>query len=149
MSLRRPKNFHGVRRGFINVGTDKNPNFCQLQEKFPNITENIFNPKWMKNDYKNYFLSTKSFFKENNDDLNPKYKTIDFFNKTMNLMDLEIKGRKLIDVEENIFKQLKGKKILNNVKYDREALKDLDIVENWNINGHLIENNNQNKKKSN
>ncbi len=143
MSLRRPKNFHGVRRGFINVGTDKNPNFCQLQEKFPNITENIFNPKWMKNDNKNYFLSTKSFFKETYDDLNPKYKTIDFFNKTMNLMDLEIKGRKLIDVEENIFKQLKGKKILNNVKYDREALKDLDIVENWNINGHLIENNNK------
>ena len=143
MSLRRPKNFHGFRKGFINVGTDKKPNFCQLQEKFPNITENIFNPKWMKNDNKNYFLSTKSFFKENNDDLNPKYKTIDFFNKTMNLMDLEIKGRKLIDVEENIFKQLKGKKILNNVKYDREALKDLDIVENWNINGHLIENNNK------
>ena len=149
MSLRRPKNFHGVRRGFINVGTDKNPNFCQLQEKFPNITENIFNPKWMKNDNKNYFLSTKSFFKETYDDINPKFKTIDFFNKTMNLMDLEIKGRKLIDVEENIFKQLKGKKILNDVKYDREALKDLDIVENWNINGHLIENNNQNKKKSN
>jgi len=148
MSLRRPKNFHGVRRGFINVGTDKNPNFCQLQEKFPNITENIFNPKWMKNDNKNNFLSTRSVLKDNNDEFNHKFsKTIDFFNKTMGLMDLEIKGKKLIDVEEDIFKQLKGKKKLSNVKYDRESLKDLDIVENWNINGNLIENKNANKKK--
>ena len=147
MSLRRPKNFHGVRRGFINVGTDKNPNFCQLQEKFPNITENIFNPKWIKNYNKNYYLSTISIFKENNEDYNHKFsKTINFFNKTKGLMDLEIKGKKLIDVEEDMFKQIKGKKILNNIKYDREALKDLDIVENWNINGYLIDNN---EKKNN
>ena len=64
----------------------------------------------------------------------------------MSLMDLEIKGKKLIDVEEDMFKQIKGKKILNNIKYDREALKDLDIVENWNINGYLIDNN---EKKNN
>ncbi len=147
MSLRRPKNFHGFRKGFINVGTDKKPNFCQLQEKFPNITENIFNPKWIKNDNKNYYLSTISIFKENNEDYNHKFsKTINFFNKTMSLMDLEIKGKKLIDVEEDMFKQIKGKKILNNIKYDREALKDLDIVENWNINGYLIDNN---EKKNN
>ena len=144
MSLRRPKNFHGVRRGFINVGTDKNPNFCQLQEKFPNITENIFNPKWMKNDNKNNFLTISSF--KENKEFNIFNKTIDFFNKTMGLMDLEVKGKKLIDVEEDIFKQLKGKKKISNVKYEKDALKDLNIAEDWNINGFKVENNNYVKK---
>ena len=52
-------------------------------------------------------------------------------NKTMNMIDLEIKGRDLLKVEEENVKLLKGKKKLVHLKYDKESLRDINIIENW------------------
>ena len=44
---------------------------------------------------------------------------------------LEIKGEKLIDFEENMFKKLKGKKKLVNLKINKNEIKNLNIFSNF------------------
>lgn len=128
MSLRRPKNFEGERRGYVNVGNDNKPYWIILREKYPNQFENIMNPNNINNEFDKAMYKTQSFNKYIS--TFPNFKK--FMNKTYNIWNLEVKGKNLLKVEEDNYKQLKGKtKRLVHLKYDRDSMKDLNICENW------------------
>ena len=128
MSLRRPKNFEGERRGYVNVGTDNKPYWIILREKYPNQFENIMNPNNINNEFDKAMYKTQSFNKYIT--TFPNFKK--FMNKTCDIWGLEVKGKNLLKAEEDNYKQLKGKtKRIVHLKYDKESMKDLNICENW------------------
>ena len=128
MSLRRPKNFEGERRGYVNVGTDNKPYWIILREKYPNQFENIMNPNNINNEFDKAMYKTQSFNKYIS--TFPNFKK--FMNKTCDIWGLEVKGKNLLKAEEDNYKQLKGKtKRIVHLKYDKESMKDLNICENW------------------
>ena len=129
MSLRRPKYFEGERRGYVNVGSENKPYWIMLREKCPNQFENIMNPNYFNfQDFNQIMNKTHSF----NQFMKTSPNFIQFINKTNNIQTLKIKGKNLLKVEEDNYKQLKGKtKKLLHLKYDRESLKDLNICDNW------------------
>ena len=49
---------------------------------------------------------------------------------------LEIKGKKIIDVEEKIVNQMTGNIKMYDLKYDKESLKDLMFKTHYSINKH-------------
>jgi len=127
MSLRRPKNFIGERREYLNVRTDKNPYWVILTEKNPYeeekiISSNINNKKNFSNTY--YYKSIKPLDSTSNT------------SRSNCLNNLEIKGKKIIDVEEKIANQMKGNIMMYDLKYDRESLKDIIFKTNYCINKH-------------
>ena len=133
MSLRRPRNFVGVRKEYLNIRTDKNPYWLVLTEKNPIENEKIINPLL---DYssinKNIRLKKLSYTNE---------KSIDLTNKgnfTTDFNNLEIKGNKLIDIEEKMANQMKGNIKLFDLKYDREFTKDLTFKSDYTINKYSI-----------
>ena len=162
MGLRRPQNFKGIRRGYVNIGNDLHPYWIKIQEKYPivnenivipnndneknNITNIIFTRTFTENISRNMFNNTLSSFNNNNNNLNENSDFIKInrnieinTNKTINLSKLDVKGKKLIDVEENIIKEMKGKKKrMVKFKYDKEMLKDLNIKEQWDYKGKII-----------
>ena len=115
MSLRRPENFIGERREYLNIRTDKNPFWIILKEINPLENEKIINPH-----------------------INKKRKEIDKSHFTPNnkMNNLSIKGKKLIDIEEKMVNQIKGNIKMMNLKYDRESIKDLVFKINYSINKH-------------
>ncbi len=129
MSLRRPKYFEGERRGYVNVGSENKPYWIMHREKCPNQFENIMNPNYFNfQDFNQIMNKTHSF----NQFMKTSPNFIQFINKTNNIQTLKIKGKNLLKVEEDNYKQLKGKtKKLLHLKYDRESLKDLNICDNW------------------
>ena len=129
MSLRRPKYFEGERRGYVNVGSENKPYWIMLREKCPNQFENIMNPNYFNfQDFNQIMNKTHSF----NQFMKTSPNFIQFINKTNNIQTLKIRGKNLLKVEEDNYKQLKGKtKKLLHLKYDRESLKDLNICDNW------------------
>ena len=129
MSLRRPKYFEGERRGYVNVGSENKPYWIMLREKCPNQFENIMNPNYFNfQDFYQIMNKTHSF----NQFMKTSPNFIQFINKTNNIQTLKIRGKNLLKVEEDNYKQLKGKtKKLLHLKYDRESLKDLNICDNW------------------
>ena len=161
MGLRRPQNFKGIRRGYVNIGNDIHPYWIKIQEKYPvvnenivipnndneknNITNVIFTRTFTENISRNMFNNTLSSFNNNNNliENNDFIKTnrnikLNMY-KTINLSKLDVKGKKLIDVEENIIKEMKGKKKkMVKFKYDKEMLKDLNIKEQWDYKGKII-----------
>ncbi len=162
MGLRRPQNFKGIRRGYVNIGNDLHPYWIKIQEKYPivnenivipnndneknNITNIIFTRTFTENISRNMFNNTLSSFNNNNNNLNENSDFIKInrnieinTNKTINLSKLDVKGKKLIDVEENIIKEMKGKKKkMVKFKYDKDMLKDLKIKEEWDFKGKII-----------
>ena len=107
MSLRRPKNFIGERREYLNVRTDKNPYWVILTEKNPYeeekiISSNINNKKNFSNTY--YYKSIKPLDSTSNT------------SRSNCLNNLEIKGKKIIDVEEKIANQMKGNIMIYDLK---------------------------------
>ena len=138
MSLRRPKNFVGKRREYLNVRTDKNPYWIVLTEKNPLEEEKIINPRIHINTSNGVnlkrFTNTSSFFKQSSKqfDLTPNVSTSNDMN------NLEIKGRKLIDVEEKLTNKMKGNIKLVNIKYDKESLKNIIFKENNIINKRVL-----------
>ena len=168
MGLRRPKNFKGIRRGYVNIGNDIHPFWSKIQEKFPIVNENIVIPSnnnetnnnnnnsnilftrtLTENISRNMFNNTLSSFNNNNYynynlteniDFNKTNRNIQLnLNKTINLSKLDVQGKKLIDVEENIIKEMKGKKKkMVKFKYDKDMLKDLNIKEEWDFKGKII-----------
>ena len=56
-------------------------------------------------------------------------------NKTMNMCSLEVKGRNLLNFENNHYKSLKGSKKIVKFNYDRDSMKDLNFVNNWKYKG--------------
>lgn len=115
MSLRRPENFIGERREYLNVRTDNNPFWTILKEINPLENEKIINPH-----------------------INKKKKEIEKNNLTSNnkMNNLSVKGKKLIDIEEKMVNQIKGNIKMINLKYDRESIKDLVFKINYSINKH-------------
>ena len=136
MSLRRPKNFVGVRREYLNVGTDKSPYWVILTEKKPLEEEKIYNfhlnniKKGL--DIKNinntcYFRTSSKQF-----DLTSNESTSNDMN------NLEIKGKKLIEVEEKIANQMKGDINIVKYKYDIQSLKNIIFKKDYSINNHSL-----------
>ena len=137
-SLRKPKNFKGIRKGIINYGTDKNPFWAQFKENIPKIIERIKKPNSinMNNSilYKNHFNYIKSdSFDFCNSTINSKFQS--FNNQTLNISQLEVKGENLLDFEENNIKLLKGKKKMVKLSYDKDSLKNLNLINNWKYKG--------------
>ena len=130
MSLRRPKNFTGLRKGYLNISSDKRPVWIIATEKYPVEEEKIINPN-INNKIEQQKLNTK-YKKKTNRLIFSKMK-----NKTMNFLkynDLQIKGKKLIDFEENLADRLNGKIKILHFKYEKESLKDLLFKMNISIN---------------
>ena len=136
MSLRRPKNFVGERREYLNVRTDKNPYWVILTEKSPLENEKIITPH-INNKNKKEFL--KHFY---NTSYNSKFmKPLNLSNNDNNSCEknnLEIKGKNLLDVEEKLAYKLNGSIKLINLKYDKESLKDIIFKKNYCINKHFF-----------
>ena len=87
----------------------------------------------LNNNYYNYNLTETSDFNRTNRDIKLN------MNKTLNISKLDVQGKKLIDVEENIIKEMKGKKKkMVKFKYDKDMLKDLNIKEEWDFKGKII-----------
>lgn len=122
LSLRHPPHFKGIRQNFINIGSKGNPLWCTIRERLPVINETVINPR----------CNAKIIDNEN---LESYMKTspslVNYMNKTMNMIDLEIKGRDLLKVEEENVKLIKGRKKLVHLNYDKDSLRDISIVENW------------------
>jgi hypothetical protein len=133
MSLRRPRNFVGVRKEYLNIRTDKNPYWLVLTEKNPIENEKIINPLL---DYssinKKIRLKNLSYTNGKSNDLTNKG------NLTTDFNNLEIKGNKLIDIEEKMANQMKGNIKLFDLKYDREFTKDLIFKSDYTINKYSI-----------
>ena len=138
ISLRKPTNFKGIRKGIINYGTDKNPIWSQFKENVPKIFERIKKPNSinMNNSilYKNHsnYLKSDSFDSFNNT-INSKFQSFNYH--TLNISQLEVKGENLLDFEENNVKLMKGKKKLVKLSYDKESVKNLNLINNWKYKG--------------
>lgn len=130
MSLRRPKNFTGLRKGYLNISSDKRPVWIIATEKYPVEEEKIINPNII-NKIEQQKLNT-NYKEKTNRLIFSKMK-----NKTMNFLkynDLQIKGKKLIDFEEKLADKLNGNIKILNFKYEKESLKDLLFKMNISIN---------------
>ena len=138
MSLRRPKNFSGLRKGYLNINSDKNPIWIMATEKIPFEEEKIINPNI--NDSSNQITLKQNYLGKSNKILHSKFQ-----NQIKNLKkynDLQIKGKKLIDFEETQADKLKGNIKILDFKYDKDSTKDLLIKMNCSINKYSLEQNN-------
>ena len=133
MSLRRPKNFIGIRKKYLNIRTDKNPFWFILTEKNPIENEKIINPFY--NNHPNKKMISKNFTQTSYDKMNTLTNNTNYYNDFNNL---EIKGKKLIDVEEKMVNQMKGNIKMIDLKYDREFTKDLLFKLDYSINKHSL-----------
>jgi len=137
-SLREPEQTIKNKKRIINYKLQKHPFWIYPSEK---NGENIY-----KNKNKNYSIfndsslrtsSTQNMFipeskkNQTNEDI---FKIA--FRKNFTSDMLEIQGKKLIDVEEKMNKNLKGKKKIMNFKNFNEELKDLVIYSNYTYNNH-------------
>ena len=135
MSLRRPKNFIGERREYLNVRTDNNPYWIVLNEKNPLEDEKIVNTYLNNNLNKGIYL--KNFY--NTSYFKTFVKPLDLSNNRNNSNDidyLQIRGKKLIDIEEKMALQMKGNIRMIDMKYDKDSIKDMIFKENYSINKH-------------
>ena len=132
MSLRRPKNFRGVRKKYLNIRTDKNPFWFILTEKNPIENEKIINPFYNNPNKKmvSKNLTQRSYEKKN--------KLTNNTNSYNDINCLEVKGKKLIDVEEKMVNQMKGNIKMIDLKYDKELTKDLLFKLDYSINKHSL-----------
>ena len=48
---------------------------------------------------------------------------------------LEVNGKNLLNFEEKNARLLRGKKKLIKIKYDKESIKDLSLIDNWKFKG--------------
>ena len=140
MSLRRPKHFVGNHKSLLNFGTQKNPHWFIATEKNPKFNEHIAKPKKEFNYSLNGALSSRansiqtlfnidSKQNKTNDDIFKYY-----FKRNSTCDNLEIKGQKLIDFEENLCRKLKGKKKIFNFRNNKEEIKDIIIKANYTFN---------------
>ena len=127
MSLRKPKNFKGIRTKILNVQTSRNPYWFICIEKNDNNKEYIADSRY---NTENNFYNNKKINSNN----------IKYFR---DINTLNVKGEKLIDFEEKLCKKLKGKKKIYKFKYDEQNIKNLDIYSNFILRGHSISRNNK------
>ena len=138
MSLRRPKNLYGTRTEYLNYGTQNYPNWGIAIEKSPQMIEHIAKPRKdfnntgyssfrsRANSLQNLFLFDFKNENKTNDDIIKNY-----IKKNSTCYNLEIRGQKLIDFEEDLCKKLKGKKKLLNFKNNKEEVKDMTFHKNY------------------
>jgi hypothetical protein len=127
LGLRRPKHFNGIREAHINIGNTDRPVWCTIRESLPIINETIVNPYRSCNTDKEFIESDgmKTY-------MNSSPHILNFVDKTMNMANLEIKGKNLLQVEENNAKLLHGKKRLIHMKHFIDTVKDVNYVQNYN-----------------
>ena len=128
-SLRRPKNFIGLRKGYLNASSDKRPLWIIATEKYPYEEEKIINPNISNS-------GIQSSFKENFLESSNKLLSRKRPNKIISLKkykSLQIIGKKLIDFEETQAEKLDGNIKILNLKYDNSLTKDLLIKMNCSI----------------
>lgn len=127
MSLRRPRNFKGTRTEYMNVESEKNPVWLLVKETNPEVHEKIINPNVpLKKEIAKY---TKEIIPK--DSLGTYDKIENFLSSSNGFNNLCVVGRKLIDVEEECAKLLKGKKRLIIFRNDPEELKDIKFAEDY------------------
>ena len=134
-SLRRPKNFIGLRKGYLNASSDKRPLWIIATEKYPYEEEKIINPNISNS-------GIQSSFKENFLEFSNKLLSRKRPNKIISLKkykSLQIIGKKLIDFEETQAEKLDGNIKLLNLKYDNSLTKDLLIKMNCSINKYYLD----------
>ena len=137
MSLRRPKMFNGLRKGYLNISSDEKPVWIMATEKSSFEEEKIINPNI--NDSANQLLLTQNYFRNFNK--NPSK----ISNRIINLKkynNLKVSGKKLIDFEETQADQLNGKIKILKYNYSHDSTKDLLFKMNCSINKHIFEQNN-------
>ena len=130
INLRKPINYKGINKGFINNGNKSNPLWSSYIKKSDKIYEKIrkpYTPDYNKT-YKNTLIKNDSF-------LNNNSKLKNYINRCININQLEVNGKKLLDFEKKNAKLLKGRKKLVQLKYDKESTKDLSLIDNWKYKG--------------
>ena len=134
-SLRRPKNFIGLRKSYLNASSDKRPLWIIATEKYPYEEEKIINPNISNS-------GIQSSFKENFLESSNKLLSRKRPNKIISLKkykSLQIIGKKLIDFEETQAEKLDGNIKILNLKYDNSLTKDLLIKMNCSINKYKLD----------
>ena len=103
MSLRKPDDFKGIKKLFINVSNELNPFWGTIVDRSPNYKELAVKP--------GYNLKQKEFIKfAKNENIQ---KNIEYLNKVKNLDDISVNGSNLLDLEYKREMSTKGKKILH------------------------------------
>ena len=103
MSLRKPNDFKGIKKLFINVSNELNPFFFFFVDRSPNYKELAVKP--------GYNLKQKEFIKfAKNENIQ---KNIEYLNNVKNLDDISVNGSNLLDLEYKREMSIKGKKILH------------------------------------
>ena len=133
MSLRRPKNFIGLRKGYLNISSDKRPVWIIATEKFGEEEEKIINPNI--SNLKSQSSLQKNYLRNSNEISNTIQKRNTNLKKFNSLL---IQGKKLIDLEEKQAENLDGNIKLIKFKYDKDSTKDLLLKMNCSINRYLI-----------
>ena len=132
MSLRRPKNFIGLRKGYLNISSDKRPVWIIATEKFGEEEEKIINPNI--SNLKSQSSLQKNYLRNSNEISNIQKRNTNL--KKFN--SLLIQGKKLIDLEEKQAENIDGNIKLIKFKYDKDSTKDLLLKMNCSINRYLI-----------
>ena len=111
ISLRRPDNFQGVRKSYINISTDKHPVWGIVIEKSPKQKEMAIKAdSELNNNFKNYINNYKDLKVGGN---------LRYLKK---LDTLSVKGKNLLKFEYNREMSSNGKKILHKVFMDNGKL---------------------------
>ena len=134
-SLRRPKNFIGLRKSYLNASSDKRPLWIIATEKYPYEEEKIINPNISNSEIQSSFK--ENFLESSNKLLSRKRP-----NKIVGLKkykSLQIIGKKLIDFEETQADQLNGKIKILKYNYSHDSTKDLLFKMNCSINKYKLD----------
>ena len=124
-SLRRPKNFIGLRKSYLNASSDKRPLWIIATEKYPYEEEKIINPNISNS-------GIQSSFKENFLESSNKLLSRKRPNKIISLK--KYKSLQIIGAEK-----LDGNIKILNLKYDNSLTKDLLIKMNCSINKYKLD----------
>ena len=118
MDLRKPHNYIGLRKLYVNVNSERNPFWGVIVERCPDQKETAVRP--------GYNLNQKEFvkFTKNRNILQNK----NCINSVKNLDDLNINGSNLLDLEYKREMSSKGRKILHKVFIENgKTILDKDI----------------------
>ena len=103
MSLRKPDDYNGIKKLFVNVSNELNPFWGTIVDRSPIHKELAVKP--------GYNLKQKEFVKfAKNENIQ---KNIEYLNNVKNLDDISVNGSNLLDLEYKREMSTKGKKILH------------------------------------
>jgi hypothetical protein len=143
MSLRKPKIFNGIRKGYLNINSDIRPFWIMKTEKRPNEDEKIINPNI--NDKNNQTILPQNYLEKSNKKIFRRMKKHLLNLKKYN--GLLVNGKKLIDFEEKQADDLKGNIKIVELSYDKNSIKDILIKMNCSINKYKLDKKDNEKMK--